>query len=245
LDRKGFAANFVESELLVVTDNDVASFVQVRGSVPWLWSQKINLAYKPPIQIEPMTSTWAQEACERHMLMLKAIYGDSLVLLNLLNGRGFEAPLTQMYSDAVSKNQTIAVEYHHFDLNMRPLTAARKNLDRLFIVVNDAVSHQGFCHARWDTRRATKMHVFKQQSGIIRTNCLDCLDRTNMIEYIISNVALVDMLTAVGVHVPQQKAMDPNDFNVLALREIFGPRGLAQYRQLWVQNGDAIAFQCM
>jgi hypothetical protein len=52
LDDFGNAANFVETELVVMTEHQVASFVQVRGSVPWLWKQETDLSYKPLIDIE-------------------------------------------------------------------------------------------------------------------------------------------------------------------------------------------------
>lgn len=52
LDDMGFAANFVETELVVMTEKDVASFVQARGSVPWLWQQETDLSYKPAIELE-------------------------------------------------------------------------------------------------------------------------------------------------------------------------------------------------
>ena len=52
LDVHGYCANFVETELLVMTEFKIASYVQLRGSVPWLWRQKTDLSYKPPIDVE-------------------------------------------------------------------------------------------------------------------------------------------------------------------------------------------------
>lgn len=43
----GYAANFVETEQLVIFNNTISSFVQTRGSIPLLWEQRQhNLDFK-------------------------------------------------------------------------------------------------------------------------------------------------------------------------------------------------------
>ena len=58
-DLQGNVANFVESEqLLTFADhNVVSSYVQVRGSLPILWSQAPNIKYKPPTLMAPANSS--------------------------------------------------------------------------------------------------------------------------------------------------------------------------------------------
>lgn len=57
LDREGNCANFVETEqILTVYDSQaltVASYVQTRGSIPVMWSQKVNMRYSPLLKINP------------------------------------------------------------------------------------------------------------------------------------------------------------------------------------------------
>lgn len=50
-DSDGYVANFVESEQIVKLNGFTASFVQVRGSIPFLWEQVVDLTYKPKFQI--------------------------------------------------------------------------------------------------------------------------------------------------------------------------------------------------
>ena len=57
---QGKVANFVETEQLVELTAQgssnpavVSSFVQVRGSIPLLWSQIPNIKYKPTTRISP------------------------------------------------------------------------------------------------------------------------------------------------------------------------------------------------
>ena len=38
-DPSGDVANFVETEQLILTDSDVSSHVQIRGSIPLFWEQ--------------------------------------------------------------------------------------------------------------------------------------------------------------------------------------------------------------
>lgn len=43
----GYAANFVETEQIVVCNGSLSSYVQTRGSIPLLWEQRAqNLGYK-------------------------------------------------------------------------------------------------------------------------------------------------------------------------------------------------------
>jgi hypothetical protein len=51
-DSEGNVANFVETEQIVTHGDLRCSFVQVRGSIPIIWTQKPNLKYKPSIHID-------------------------------------------------------------------------------------------------------------------------------------------------------------------------------------------------
>ncbi|GAA6081097.1 phosphatidylinositol-3-phosphatase SAC1-A, partial [Tachysurus ichikawai] len=56
IDSEGHAANFVETEQIVQYNNSRASFVQTRGSMPFFWSQRPNLKYKPKPLISSSTN---------------------------------------------------------------------------------------------------------------------------------------------------------------------------------------------
>uniref|UniRef100_A0A3Q3E5H0 SAC domain-containing protein n=1 Tax=Labrus bergylta TaxID=56723 RepID=A0A3Q3E5H0_9LABR len=51
IDTEGHAANYVETEQVVQFNSAKASYVQTRGSIPFFWSQRPNLKYKPKPQI--------------------------------------------------------------------------------------------------------------------------------------------------------------------------------------------------
>jgi hypothetical protein len=63
--------------------------------------------------------------------------------------------------------------------------------------------------------------VVLQQDGVFRTNCLDCLDRTNLVQTIISQMAVESFLTHRG--------------------ERAGPDFWMRHSSLWADNGDALS----
>jgi len=74
---QGAVANFVESEQIVVLEDKqgnitTSSFVQIRGSIPLLWSQIPNIKYKPPTRIAPPTDS--HPAFDRHFKELLETY---------------------------------------------------------------------------------------------------------------------------------------------------------------------------
>jgi len=69
---QGTVANFVETEQIVeLKPRDsskpavVSSFIQVRGSIPLLWSQIPNVKYKPPTRVSPTAAT--EPAFDNHI----------------------------------------------------------------------------------------------------------------------------------------------------------------------------------
>ena len=74
---QGYVANFVESEQVVVLEDKqgkltTSSFVQIRGSIPLLWSQVPNIKYKPPTRIAPPSAS--HPAFDHHFKQLLDTY---------------------------------------------------------------------------------------------------------------------------------------------------------------------------
>jgi hypothetical protein len=79
--------------------------------------------------------------------------------------------------------------------------------------------------------------VERVQAGVVRTNCLDCLDRTNYCQTKLSARALEEMLAAlVG-----PSSSPGNLVDALDLTEDRDST-LANHRELWAGNGDYISF---
>lgn len=67
----------------------------------------------------------------------------------------------------------------------------------------------------------------KFQEGILRTNCVDCLDRTNIAQFCYAKYALTEQLKALDVE------LTPSALDSLQLLVL----------EIWVQNGDVLALQ--
>jgi len=88
VDHHGNAANFVETEQLIIKHVEfeemrttfLSSFVQVRGSVPLYWMQD-GLRSKVRLTMDLETS---EDACRTHFEKLRQEYGNKIVVANLL-----------------------------------------------------------------------------------------------------------------------------------------------------------------
>ena len=73
---QGRVANFVETEQLIEIASPkgsvLSSFVQVRGSIPLMWSQIPNIKYKPTTRLAPPETF--SKAFDRHVTDLLDIY---------------------------------------------------------------------------------------------------------------------------------------------------------------------------
>lgn len=73
------------------------------------------------------------------------------------------------------------------------------------------------------------------QTGIIRTNCVDCLDRTNVIQTSIANLVLEQQLYKLGVLAPSSK--NPDGIALLPQNVV------SALAHMWADCGDAISVQ--
>ncbi|CDS10954.1 hypothetical protein LRAMOSA03219 [Lichtheimia ramosa] len=185
IDDNGHVANFVETETVLYSDRICYAFTQTRGSVPVFWEQQGIVNHK--IQISRGSGA-TQPAVKRHFNELIDRY-HSVCAINLLSQRenSDEAMLGSTYGSAVSQlnmPQT-KVKMINFDLHAECRGA---NYDNVSLLLNNA-RHYLDDHGYFlmDT---TDNHIICTQSGVFRTNCMDCLDRTNLVQNEISRMAL-------------------------------------------------------
>lgn len=176
MNRNGDVANEVEVEQLVTSSYGASSFVQLRGSVPLFWKQEMHaLIPKPPIEFYRPDVLW--QTAQKHFEDLTARYGGPIVVINSLRSAedttSMERELTERYVEAIQGVRLPTdIEYHSLDLK-------------------DIVSKSTDDSGDQKIAKACKAYVRKvgitvrgagRQTGIVRTNCLDCLDRTNMLQ---------------------------------------------------------------
>lgn len=86
----------------------------------------------------------------------------------------------------------------------------------------------------------TEYQIESKQTSVVRTNCMDCLDRTNVVQSIFGRYILFDQLLT--------KEMDPKTTKTLQKQfqkskqmSLPWPQSEISHRSLWADNADAIS----
>ncbi|XP_053288898.1 phosphatidylinositol-3-phosphatase SAC1-B [Pleuronectes platessa] len=221
IDSEGHAANYVETEQIVQFNSAKASFVQTRGSIPFYWSQRPNLKYKPKPQINKTVNHL--DAFQRHFDSQIILYGRQ-VILNLINQKGSEKPLELAFDKMVTSLGNGMIKYIAFDFHKECSRMRWHRLQLLLDMVADMQDEFGYFLVDADGK------VQLSQEGIFRSNCMDCLDRTNVIQSLLARKSLQSQLQKMGVLNMGQKIEQQMDFEKF-------------YKNAWADNADACAKQ--
>ncbi|CUG78759.1 synaptojanin, putative [Bodo saltans] len=237
VNEDGHVANHVEVEQIVVVDSSLSrcgsrgrfsSYVQVRGSVPVHWFHGMVQRPKPPILLGKVDPFY--NSTRLHLEEILSDFGAPVVLMNLLKTnekKKREFVLTSEYVKAFSlltarmegPRDSIPVRYHSFDL--------RNAADRAWNSMTAFGEREGDEIGIF----ACDMDSVRLQSGVVRSNCVDCIDRTNLAQFFFGLHALGKQLTAVGVlHHEVDVALSQQSAYDAMLR-------------LYLRLGDAIAIQ--
>jgi hypothetical protein len=207
LNWDGCCANHVESEQILVAygpPHHVMKFKQVRGSVPLHWSQASHgLVPKPEIFVHRRDLDLG--STRKHFQNLLVQYGMPIKAVSLLAkgpNRTSESLLGSEYA--------IAVRYMQSEMNL-----TLDEFDLKSAVVGDSgasTPHEPMHSGMYSEARSLAERLVGQvgwtwvgyeqrrnQKGVIRTNCVDCLDRTNIFQYIVGLEVLSEQLIELGV----------------------------------------------
>ncbi|XP_069708155.1 synaptojanin-2 isoform X1 [Phaenicophaeus curvirostris] len=213
----GHVSNFVETEQTIYLDDDVSSFVQIRGSVPLFWEQLGLQVGSRHLRLNRGLEANAP-AFDRHMMLLKEQYGKQ-VIVNLLGSRGGEEVLNRAFkkllwaSSHAADTPMINFDYHQFAKGGK--TEKLENLLRPQLKLH------------WeDFGIFTKGKNVspRLQTGTFRMNCLDCLDRTNSVQSFIALEILLAQLESLGL-------------NSKSIIERF----VESYKVMWTLNGHNLS----
>lgn len=223
IDKEGNVANFVETEQIVEYQGDKASFVQIRGSIPLYWSQLPDLRYKPPPTLYDIEMQEQQAACFKHLEQTALLYGRQ-VILNLVDHKGAEGRLENALKEVVNSLAFSSVRYEAFDFHHE---CRKMRWDRLSILIDRISYDQDEMGYFMLLRDGTLCSL---QEGVFRTNCIDCLDRTNVVQSMLAHRSLETTLQKLGVLRHEQKLEDHSVFERL-------------YKSVWADNADLVSIQ--
>ncbi|ORZ26991.1 SacI homology domain-domain-containing protein [Lobosporangium transversale] len=238
VDSQGNVANFNETEQIIIadagTDGTTASalpgekqiymsHVQTRGSIPIYWTQINNIKYTPKLHIFEDPET--ENSFRKHFETQKQLYGSQLVI-NLINKKGYEGPMGVAFQKHIDILNDPDIKYHHFDFHHECSKMRWHRVSLLLDHFNEELQSQGYFKAEFSKDGTEK--VLQQQTSIVRTNCMDCLDRTNVVQSVVSRWVLNRQLREIGILGADEKF------------EMFEPFELL-FRNVWADNADVIS----
>jgi hypothetical protein len=257
-DATGGLAGFAGGQTMqngTTQDLQVFSFVQTRGSVPVYWAEINNLHYTPKLQVRGVET--AVEAARKHFTEQIKVYGENY-LVNLVNQKGREERVKDAYEQLVRSLVSSPVESAEADEPRSPekvhtLDSEQKQqiLDHIHYIYFDfhnetkglkwhraqllldrltdglmrgqyfrGVENPGDANGQLDSRTL--------QTSVVRTNCMDCLDRTNVVQSMLGRWTVSRQLMDAGVLRPGESANDDPEFENL-------------FRNMWADNADVVS----
>uniref|UniRef100_A0A8C2DY57 SAC1 like phosphatidylinositide phosphatase a n=1 Tax=Cyprinus carpio TaxID=7962 RepID=A0A8C2DY57_CYPCA len=190
IDSEGHAANFVETEQIVQYNNSQASFVQTtylcHSNFFWFLFGSIYLSDYLSVCLSVSLSL-QMDGFKRHFESQVLIYGKQ-VILNLVNQKGSELPLEQAFAKMVNGMENGLIKYIAFDFHKECSKMRWHRLQILVDAVSDMQEEFGYFMVSSDGK------VTSEQSGTFRSNCMDCLDRTNVIQSLLARRSLQSQL---------------------------------------------------
>ncbi|KAI4197765.1 MAG: hypothetical protein LQ346_002925 [Caloplaca aetnensis] len=235
-------------------DMQVMSYVQTRGSVPVYWAEVSTLRYTPELQVRGVES--AVDAAKSHFDEQIRIYGDNY-LVNLVNQRGREVRVKEAYEQMVRvlvsgpKEDTQADYVTNEKIHVVEASQKNQEYDRLHYVYFDF--HNETKGLRWHRAQLLldqlkdgliqgqyfrgvdmpgdsqgRLEVRNRQTAVVRTNCMDCLDRTNVVQTMLARWTLTRQLIDIGILRPGESADDDAAFKIL-------------FRNIWADNADVVS----
>ncbi|TFK48341.1 hypothetical protein OE88DRAFT_1634941 [Heliocybe sulcata] len=215
------------------------SFVQYRGSIPLYWTQDTSgMTPKPPIEIPVVDPFFT--AAARHFDDLFSRYGAPVMILNLIKEREpqpRESKLLAEYTQCVNYlNQFLPkgrkMVYRAWDMSRAYKEKTRDVIGYLEDLAEESIQMSGFFHSGPETyshNLRNEDRTISLQNGICRTNCVDCLDRTNAAQFVFGKRALGHQLYALGIVDSPNLVFDSDAVNMLT--------------EMYHDHGDTIALQ--
>ncbi|EMD89570.1 hypothetical protein COCC4DRAFT_19676 [Bipolaris maydis ATCC 48331] len=234
-------------------ETQVLAYVQTRGSVPVYWAEINTLKYTPKLQVRGIES--ALPAAKKHFAEQIRLYGDNW-MVNLVNQKGREQRVKEAYEQMVEMLHTSPAENVEGDritpekFHIIDPARAQTVYDRLHYVYFDF--HNETKGLRWDRAKlllnqlephivkhgyfcgvdmpgdAGGVEVRRHQTAVVRTNCMDCLDRTNVVQSMLGRFVLSRMLIDLGLMREGESAEEDAAFEHL-------------FRNIWADNADVVS----
>ncbi|KAG0176844.1 hypothetical protein DFQ29_005572 [Apophysomyces sp. BC1021] len=197
------------------------SFVQTRGSVPGIWGQIPNTRYTPQL----WTDQHGLDPSQVHFREQIRIYGPQ-ILINLVNKKGYEQPVGELYARIVEALADPRLFYVHFDFHHECRKMRWHRVQLLLDQLEPELRKEGYCH--YDETNPSEPQIHQVQKSVVRTNCMDCLDRTNVVQSSLARWVLNHQLRDVGILQSTEVVENDEQFMV-------------HFMNVWADNADVLS----
>ncbi len=227
IDDEGNCANSVETEQILSSPTwnsaaNIRCFVQIRASIPLYFSQS-PYAFKPVPILHQYPET-NRKAFDRHFEELSREYGF-VHIVSLVDKQGGEKRIGEEYENITKTfNESDGVHklgFDWFDFHGECRGMKFENVQKLVNALEDTMNSIGETLIDGQTTKQKQ-----RQTGVIRTNCMDCLDRTNVVQSAFAQYMLQKDLERGGLEIDFVHDPSTQWFNTL-----------------WADNGDAVSRQ--
>jgi hypothetical protein len=196
------------------------------------------------------------EAARAHFDEQIRLYGDNY-LVNLVNQKGRERQVKEAYEQVVKllvsspsegrqadqktdekfrtlepqtrQSQYDRLHYVYFDFHNETKGLKWHRAQLLLDQLHDALlKQQYFRGVDMPADTEGRLEVRNQQTSVVRTNCMDCLDRTNVVQSMLARWTLDRMLIDVGMLKHGESFSDDPAFEFM-------------FRNLWADNADIVS----
>lgn len=266
LDNEGNAANNVEMEQIVfhrdyLKNKRLSSFCQLRGSVPTIWGQDLDLSYRPRLILTDIKKKSIWDSSVKHFEDLIHQYkaetsfssdknSGCVVCVNLLDDSGFEGPLSEIYENCVNMFNDPKIRYEGFPMHKWCKKGNYSNMDILLDRIRLPIINSGWFSAEGDVPSLDSKGTLKVtniQTGVMRVSCLDSLDRTNLTCSIFARFMLPFQVHSISLQFPEIQGLPSTGVSASEVRDPVSTTRKAlessyqKFKNLWADSGDFIS----
>ena len=261
-DENGNVANCCENEeILIFKENDninILSFVQLRGSIPLIWTQEPNLQLNPKVVVgNDFHANY--NTFSIHIDELIENY-NAVCIINLIDKKKDQKIIGENYKNMVEKYKETDnkkgknLEFSWFDFHHECRGMKYDNIKRLLQEENikQCLEHykctiakiirsnfENYKKQENDSKIeqiliSKDLLKFSQiQKGTFRTNCMDSLDRSNVVQSVFGRYFLFEMLNNIKLSliIPSENIINTQFKNTFENK----------FKNLWGDHGDCIS----
>lgn len=224
-------ANFVETEEIIqmINENQEAteeyySVTQIRGSIPLYWQQNVTLKYTPKVTISN-DEQQNKNGFLTHVKEITSQYGG-ITIVNLIDKKKDQLTLGKEYEKYSNElKDQYKLHYIWFDFHKECAKMKWENLSKLMADIDADIKAYGYFHIKSDGST-----IDKKQTGVCRTNCMDNLDRTNVVQSLIGRRVILFIFDSPSSLTLENVLSSPySQFEVL-------------FKGIWSDNADRLSY---